>query len=143
MKAYNYLPDNENCFGAYSDARANFNDFVDLRLYALLPITFDPFDFIRDDQGKTYDKFGAEVKVGKWWYVGGGLEINHLISDLERKYSIKEMVDANEVWLKAGIATRNLDVYAKGSIIKLDGFETKLTIGATFRADNFLFYPAE
>ena len=143
MKAYNYLPDNENCFGAYSDARANFNDFVDLRLYALLPITFDPFDFIRDDQGKTYDKFGAEVKVGKWWYVGGGLEINHLISDLERKYSIKEMVDENEVWLKAGIATRNLDVYAKGSIIKLDGFETKLTIGATFRADNFLFYPAE
>ena len=143
MKAYNYLPDDVKCFGAYSDARANFNDFVDLRLYALLPITFDPFEFVRDADGNSYDKFGAEVKIGKWWYVGGGLEINHLISDLEQKRSVKQMVDENEVWLKAGIATRNLDVYAKGSILELDGFKTKLSIGATFRADNFLFYPAE
>lgn len=143
MKAYDYLPEDKQCFGVYSDARANFNDFVDLRLYALLPITFDPFDFIRDNYGNSYDKFGAEVKVGKWWYVGGGLEINHLISDLEQKRDFNKMVDENEVWLKAGIATRNLDVYAKGSIITLDGFKTKLSIGATFRADNFLFYPAE
>lgn len=143
MKAYDYLPADKQCFGVFSDARANFNDFLDLRLYALIPVTFDPFSFVKDEEGNTYDKFGVEAKVGTWWYVGGGLEINHMISDFDQHKKFKDMIDENEVWLKAGISTRNLDVYAKGSVITFDGFVTKVSIGATFRADNFLFYPAE
>ncbi len=137
------LPADSKSYGVKAEAKANFNDFFDLKLYGVVPLSFDPFEFVRDSEGKTYDKFGAEVKVGKWWYAGGGIEINHLISDLEQSKTVKEMVDANELWLKCGLSTRNLDVYAKGTILNLDGFVTKLSIGATFRADNFLAYPAE
>ena len=137
------LPEGSKSFGITAKATANFNDFFDLKLYGTVPVKFDPFEFVRDSDNVTYDKFGAEVKVGKWWYVGGGLEINHLISDLEEGRSVKEMVDANELWLKCGLNTKNLDVYAKGTVLNLDGFVTKLSIGATFRADNFLAYPSK